>query len=80
MQAIISNSNDKIFQSRAKVYFRFPGPGKRISYLQLKKGLLTKQIKLPLHYNYCLSENFQRIYKKKQDGWKTPCLGLLTPT
>jgi len=28
------------------LYFRFPGSGKRISYKQLKKGLIKKQIEL----------------------------------
>ena len=28
------------------LYFRFPGSGKRISYKQLKKGLIKKQIDL----------------------------------
>jgi hypothetical protein len=47
------------------LYFRFPGSGRRISYKQLKKGLIKKQIELLLPLDLCLSENFQSSMNKK---------------
>ena len=63
------------------LYFRFPGSGRRISYKQLKKGLIKKQIELLLPLELLPFWKLSK-YKIKKAGWlDNPLLWVfLTPT